>query len=418
MQRPASYVSRPDVCDAEEIAHRRSGGARPPWRTEGGATDFPRTCLSENHASGSGGSQPEVATLPVSTGKHGKGQRGGCKCARDKAVGSSGHHAAVRAEDNSRCKNSRVTLWSSRGNPILCKNKSLPAAPSTSYGGQRCRKASAPPQTLREDHGFSAVASPAYGGITTAVSQTPRADTATHRDGGPQVLPSAVPGGHHALRRGTPSRSRRACRKAASTPELRRVARCANKIASVLHTAKPVAEAQEPRGVDKGGGRLVNVSDASHLTMCSMEDSLGGIKEEPVEAAAAGVQSQPMPDGAWFAQGGALAEENGCTAARDAAQTMPAVKREPASPTCARPGLGAHSPPIETTGQRDVNAWLRSIDGGFLQVKYEQALLQLFDDVSQIAALYANRSQDFFEDVAVTDAAHKTSFRAAIDALC
>eukprot|EP00811_Abedinium_folium_P020423 NODE_2940_length_2118_cov_9.837770.p1 GENE.NODE_2940_length_2118_cov_9.837770~~NODE_2940_length_2118_cov_9.837770.p1 ORF type:complete len:659 (+),score=52.64 NODE_2940_length_2118_cov_9.837770:134-2110(+) len=418
-QHPASHLSKPDACSAEEPARCHVGRARALWRTEG----FPWTCLSASHPAGSGDSQPDVAVLPASAGKHGRGQRGGCKGAhdepRDVTDGSRGHTPAV-------------TFVTSLASPALRKDSGLPAAVLTSSDGQRCRNASAPCQTSREDHGLSVAASAAYGGSATAILKTPRVGPGAHRSDGLQVVSSAAPGGPQApLLRGAPSHSHRAWRKGATALGLRRAGcckrrcngdkikrRCNNdKTTSMLHTTKPLPEAQAPKGVEKGGGGPGHVnSDASHLAKSSMEDrSRCGVKDEPVEAAAAGVQSKLMSDGAWFTQCGT---PDARTAARDAAQTMRVVKSEPASPMRARPGPGAHSAPLETTGQRDVNAWLRSIDGGFLQAKYQQALLQLFDDVSQIATLYANRPEDFFEDVPVTDAAHKTSFRAAIGALC
>jgi len=64
----------------------------------------------------------------------------------------------------------------------------------------------------------------------------------------------------------------------------------------------------------------------------------------------------------------------------------------------------------------DIGAWLKNLDGGSL-VQYETMLLSLFDNVSQISTLYADRLQDFFEDVRVEDPNHRLAFASALRAL-
>merc|ERR1711879_431913 len=60
-------------------------------------------------------------------------------------------------------------------------------------------------------------------------------------------------------------------------------------------------------------------------------------------------------------------------------------------------------PTVPWTVSEDIRAWVRGIDGGSV-AQYENILLSLFDNVSQVRDLYANRLHDFFTDVQVDDA--------------
>merc|ERR1712207_71739 len=53
--------------------------------------------------------------------------------------------------------------------------------------------------------------------------------------------------------------------------------------------------------------------------------------------------------------------------------------------------------------REDVGQWVRGLDGGSLR-EYESTLVSLFDSVSQIRDLYAERLSDFFADTGVEDA--------------
>eukprot|EP00747_Dinoflagellata_sp_TGD_P219755 gnl/TRDRNA2_/TRDRNA2_91822_c0_seq1.p1 gnl/TRDRNA2_/TRDRNA2_91822_c0~~gnl/TRDRNA2_/TRDRNA2_91822_c0_seq1.p1 ORF type:complete len:119 (+),score=24.96 gnl/TRDRNA2_/TRDRNA2_91822_c0_seq1:137-493(+) len=64
----------------------------------------------------------------------------------------------------------------------------------------------------------------------------------------------------------------------------------------------------------------------------------------------------------------------------------------------------------------DIVAWIRSLDGGSLK-SYEKTLVGMFDEVAQISNLYAERLQDFFEDVGVKDPNHRLAFATALRAL-
>merc|ERR1740120_527540 len=76
-------------------------------------------------------------------------------------------------------------------------------------------------------------------------------------------------------------------------------------------------------------------------------------------------------------------------------------------------GRGASAKNLADLG---VSVWLRSLDGGSL-AQYESVLLGLFENVEQIKRLYADRLQDFFEDVSVRDSNHRLAFASALRAL-
>eukprot|EP00811_Abedinium_folium_P029875 NODE_4739_length_1853_cov_4.805910.p1 GENE.NODE_4739_length_1853_cov_4.805910~~NODE_4739_length_1853_cov_4.805910.p1 ORF type:complete len:536 (-),score=65.02 NODE_4739_length_1853_cov_4.805910:115-1722(-) len=226
-----------------------------------------------------------------------------------------------------------------------------------------------------------------------AFFDTLKVDAITPAHDGPELVPSAACCSRRdgaAMPRGTPSRSRSTWRKHMHIRGPRH-ARCCKtqRVPLVLHTMKlsaevppnfetpRVAQPAEPRGVEEGEGEPRDVSG----TLSAVEDpAVCTVKDEPAEVEAAGTQSPLIG---------------------------------PAIP----PIRGVYSMPLGAS-QGGVSAWLRSIGNGSLQAQYERALLQLFDNVSQIATLYESRPEDFFEDVGVNDAAHKTSFVVAIDILC
>jgi len=64
----------------------------------------------------------------------------------------------------------------------------------------------------------------------------------------------------------------------------------------------------------------------------------------------------------------------------------------------------------------DISTWIKSLDGGSL-AEYENQLLQLFENVTQIKVLYSNRLEDFYEDVHIEDEDHRLAFASAIRGL-
>jgi pSer/pThr/pTyr-binding forkhead associated (FHA) protein len=79
---------------------------------------------------------------------------------------------------------------------------------------------------------------------------------------------------------------------------------------------------------------------------------------------------------------------------------------------------GGTSDAIGASGNRteDVGDWVRSLDGGSVAA-HESTLVSLFDNVSQIRELYADRLSDFFADTNIQDANHRLAFATALKQL-
>eukprot|EP00812_Abedinium_dasypus_P010728 NODE_432_length_1567_cov_385.400794.p1 GENE.NODE_432_length_1567_cov_385.400794~~NODE_432_length_1567_cov_385.400794.p1 ORF type:complete len:493 (+),score=79.99 NODE_432_length_1567_cov_385.400794:3-1481(+) len=461
-QHPPSYLGRPDVCDADEAMHC-SGEEKLPWLSHGGAVYFQGACLAGRHPSGSSHFQRDVAPLVAAArgqGSDGQGNREGiCNEAPDNTDPAMATKKCIslhrRQSQALGCRAPSETSWADLA---ICRDEGPLALASSAHDGRRSDNAPVDFETLkvdpimRKDNGTRVVASPAdeskCNHDTPVSSVALQANVVVCKVDGSRVAASSHGGWRRgtALPRHTPSRSCVALRKGARTPRLRHVgcskARHTNdKTTNLLHTMKPtaggvlnaeatcIAQADEPKTVGKGGGEPRDVNGASEGTTRNV--SVRVVKEEPAEAdvARAQVWSQTTSVGAWLTQGRTRPghpRANAVAAVLGVAKPKPAVKGEPGSPVSAKPAprgaRGAGETTFETIGHEvnrgDVSAWLRSINGGSLQAQYEKALLLLFDDISQIAALYENRPQDFFEDVGVTDAAHKTAFSNAIDSLC
>lgn len=85
-----------------------------------------------------------------------------------------------------------------------------------------------------------------------------------------------------------------------------------------------------------------------------------------------------------------------------AAQSM---QRTPPSHTAAPSG-----------GNLDLSRWIRGIEGGSL-AQYEDCITSTYTDLEQVRELYADRPDDFFEDISVEVQEHRHAFRRALTQL-